>query len=275
MKITKSSLSIWILIFLTLLACSQKIVNNNLWQDKAVITDGVISERQSLRYYNEATKLFYDLSNDDKNFYVFLKTNDQQMQIRILQAGMSVWIDTTGNKKRHVGLLYPLMSVKKVSYSHEKPLRTNFDSVRNDKEHFHKLKEDFLSAENKQLMSIVGFKNFLSGLTFSDNIRSVTAKINWDSLQCMNYEAVIPLKSFYKERLSSDSSKVFSFSVVANANRVPQGIEGPRPGANKSGNNGLEEDGKIPGRVLLDERKDMSEISQENSFRFKFRLAVK
>jgi hypothetical protein len=90
----------FIVFCMILTACSPKIADKLAWQSNPVIIDGQALEYQPMREYSNETKMFYALSNDKKNLYVCLKTNDEAMQKKIMRAGMEIWIDTTSRAKK-------------------------------------------------------------------------------------------------------------------------------------------------------------------------------
>src|SRR5438445_13386633 len=65
-----------------------------------IAIDGDIKEwGDSLLYYNKEKQLNYSLANDQDNLYMAIRVNDRSEQIRILRAGLTLSIDTSGKKK--------------------------------------------------------------------------------------------------------------------------------------------------------------------------------
>lgn len=264
-------LTIESIVFVITMSCSPKVVdvNKNQWQDKGAIADGNPSEWQALRYTNKNTRLTYDLSNDDQNLYICIQASDETTQLKILKAGMSVWIDTTGGKHEHVGILFPFID-KNSALPEMGPPSGSDRSAR-----IKKLKDEFLSNTNNQRVSMVHFKNSLDNLTITN---SKDIKINWNSYDIMVYEAIIPLKAFFKERLSkADTTRVFGFSVKINALQKPQLSGGMPAGGMPGGGMGPPPGGRMPsgGVPSGGGRDDMSELFLEKAFSTKFKLVLK
>jgi hypothetical protein len=89
-------------------SCS-KSVYPTAWENTPVVADGILNEWSvPLQYYDENTKLNYDITNDQKNLYVSIRSNDEQIQTKMLRGGFTLWIDVTGKKKQITGITYPL-----------------------------------------------------------------------------------------------------------------------------------------------------------------------
>src|SRR5438876_522138 len=99
------------LFLLALLSSCSKTIYDNVWQSKPVTVDGNSKEWEiPLRFYDSKSKLQYIVTNDSSNMYVCIRVTDERLQAKIMNAGMSVWIDTTGKNKQQVGITFPLGS---------------------------------------------------------------------------------------------------------------------------------------------------------------------
>ena len=62
----------------------------SLWVDKPILIDGHLNDwKDSLSLFNEATKLYYNLANDDENIYLAIKNSAPESLTRILARGIS------------------------------------------------------------------------------------------------------------------------------------------------------------------------------------------
>src|SRR5579863_10318484 len=82
-----------------------------LWQSRPLTIDG--SDRnwvKPLPYAIHEENVSYSISNDQQNLYILLSTSNRQEQQKIIQGGMSVWVNTKGDKSNGdaVGIGYPL-----------------------------------------------------------------------------------------------------------------------------------------------------------------------
>lgn len=173
-----------------------------------------------LRYYDPDSKLQYAISNDDENVFICVKATDINTQMKILKAGMQVWIDTTNKKKQLTGILFPL--IKRGDGT-----RAQQGKHSGSKPDLQSMIEQFNSQY--QEMQLSGFKSPIDGLVPVKNVYGITAGLYLDSIGIMTYKAVIPLKTFYKPTLTSkDSTRKFSFTVIVN------GLTGQKSGVGRS-----------------------------------------
>lgn len=112
----------------------------------------------------------YCLSNDDKNIYVDVKVIESIEENRVLQMGMTLWINTDGKSRRETGIRYP------VGAKYSKGQGGGGGSQTND------LTTQITPLTQANTISLVGFKDvkptkFPSSNT--DNIRG-TAKYDKD-----------------------------------------------------------------------------------------------
>lgn len=65
-----------------------------------VKVDGNLKEwNENFQAYNKQTKLFYTISNDDKNLYLVVRSTDMQTSNKIAAGGITFIINTEGKKK--------------------------------------------------------------------------------------------------------------------------------------------------------------------------------
>lgn len=204
------------LLFTTLLFSCSKPITGILWQYKPVKADGILKEWEiPLRYFDEKSKLQYTITNDSAKLYVAIRATDELSQMKIIRAGMQFWIDSTGKKKQGTGLLFPLAS------NANSGLGTDFtqgDSIKPKMHQFRKPDVKMLKArfeKELQQMQLLGYKAPVGGTTLLKNDYGIAANLDWDSTGNMNYEAIIPFKTFYKNYLAlADSQKVFTVTIV-------------------------------------------------------------
>jgi hypothetical protein len=70
-----------------------------VWQQTPLVIDGSDSDWVSpLPWYDSKERLAYSLSNDRENVYILLAVKDPQEQHKIIEGGMTVWINTQAEK---------------------------------------------------------------------------------------------------------------------------------------------------------------------------------
>jgi len=204
----------------------KKIYDSANWQNKKVTIDGKISEWSNpLRFYDQKTGISYNISNDQYNLYFVCSITNEFLQTKILRSGLEFKIDTLGKKSLGVGIKYPIGNISVTELKPNNPQTKEGSNERPDRSAY-KLK---LLAQATEIQ-LVGFKprfGKIISLAVPNNA-GISAAINFDVNGIMNYEAVIPFSTFYKDELTpSDSSTIFNFQIKVN----------PVPNSNNSSNN--------------------------------------
>src|SRR6266567_8773998 len=85
------------------------------WQQQPVVVDGSDQDwAKPLPFGNRKEKLSYALSNDKDNLYILVSTRSPQEQQKIIEGGMTVWINNQAekNESTSMGIGFPLDSRK-------------------------------------------------------------------------------------------------------------------------------------------------------------------
>src|ERR1700760_3939144 len=205
-----------ILAGMTFAGCSHTLAPVGHYQDAAVIADGNAGDwNLPLRFSNASYTLQHNVTNDSKNLYVCVISSDEATQMRILRAGLSVYIDSKGDQKKDIALHFP---VRKQPEPDSRYRSRNGDPITNGDNRTRK--DELLIQSN--YYSTTGFSDIENGQFGLDNKQSpikVALKLNNnDSL--LVYEAVIPLKNVPGADLATRSAKK-SFSVGVVLESVP------------------------------------------------------
>src|SRR5258708_6167770 len=81
------------------------------WQRQPLSIDGSDKDWiKPLPYTISSEKISYSVTNDDQYLYILLETKNPQQQQKIIQGGMTVWVNTKADKSEAgaVGIGYPL-----------------------------------------------------------------------------------------------------------------------------------------------------------------------
>jgi hypothetical protein len=229
-----------LIIFTTCLlsSCSNKVYYSSSWQKGKVTVDGKISEwSDPLRFYDQETGISYSISNDRYNLYLCCSISNEFLQTKILRSGLEFGIDTLGKKSFSTGIKYPVVN----SADAEPKPNTNPQykagfNERSDRSAY-KIK---LIAEAREIQ-LTGFKpQFGKLISLSDpNNTGISAAISFDRTGIMNYEAVIPFSTFYKDKLTpTDSSKIFNYQIKISPLAKSDTPAGRSGGARSGENNG-------------------------------------
>ena len=203
---------------LLIYSCSHETFSG-AWQATPVKIDARINDWDiPLRFYDDGTKLNYSVTNDLNNLYICIRATNSETQLKIMRAGMKIWIDTTGNKKHDIGIFFPISSGDKMQYGE----LTGSDSPNYETESRHdrsKNRANFL-ASNKE-MQVVGFKPPIGGIIPIHSDSGINLNMNWDSLSTLICEIKIPFSAFYKKSLTaSDNVKIFNVGIFVNGLEV-------------------------------------------------------
>src|ERR1700752_3252003 len=87
-----------------------KIFQNTLQAPPAdIAVDGSLKDwGDSLRYYNQDKHINYTLANDKDNIYMAIRINDYDEQVMVLNAGLTLGVDTHGGKKERFSITFPV-----------------------------------------------------------------------------------------------------------------------------------------------------------------------
>ncbi|MBA3828106.1 MAG: hypothetical protein H0X33_04145 [Taibaiella sp.] len=186
---------------------------SGVWQPVPITIDGD-SKDWPLPYpsYDAKAMIGYAYSNDKDNLYLTVETGDEMTQLKMLKAGFTVSIDTSGGKGQTVNIHYPLpgdsdpldMPFVK-GKKHDDDMTISKPQVQT--------KESILRRLNSALghatqMSLGGF-NKCDGtfLVQQQNNCGIKVKAAIDEYNELIWEIAIPFKGFYK-RAQLDPSDV-------------------------------------------------------------------
>lgn len=188
-------------------ACSHELAPQNHYQSNAVTIDGDASDWQTpLRYSNSSYTLSYNISNDEKNIYLCMITKDEQMQRRILKAGVDIYFDAKAGKSKAVDFTYPERNTRESSNGFNK-------------------KELLLEADT---YNVSGFLNTENGqYSSADKMSAIKVALKFNNDSSLVYEAAIPLNTVLKDGLTKKTlRKNFSIGIVVGTlaeNHPPDG----------------------------------------------------
>ena len=211
------------LVSLLLLYSSTSIAQKNtmdaLWRDSTIVIDGIATDwQQPFRYYDSKSKLQYNVVNDDTAIYICLKTADPATQMKILRAGMDLWLDTTAKKKEVSGIHFPLRGDAKLEVGHQDPDMPS--PQHHERPDVKRLKRDF--ATSMRELRPQGLRNIPNDFTPLDNQYGIQVAINWDNNDILTYELRLPFRAFYHPHLSpADTLQPITLLVKVNGMEVP------------------------------------------------------
>jgi hypothetical protein len=200
------------------------------WQGQPLTIDG--SDRdwvKPLPYFIKAENVAFTISNDGQNLYILLSTKSPQEQQKIIQGGMSVWVNTKADKSNGdaVGIGYPLDE-------HSDPDRNLMAEAQPQKYQNNKP----VTLGDKKFYTLYGFikDSSIQNYTYGDsNSEGVVVRMDYNNAGDLIYEAAIPLKTLYPQHNPASSYAAKSLAVGIFIEGLPASAHIPRQGGGGPG----------------------------------------
>ncbi len=176
--------------------------------------DGKATEWNNFQAYNNATNIFYSISNDDNNLYLTVQSPERDIIKRILNGAITFTIHPDGNKKSSNGIAitYPVISPK---------IMTNFNSqpkIIPGSESSVAKADSFMNAFNKRMtdrikyIKVTGIKT-LDTLISVYNNDGIKAAALFDNKMVYTWELAVSLKHL---GLSVNSPAKLAYNIKVN-----------------------------------------------------------
>jgi hypothetical protein len=167
------------------------------WQSTPIVIDGDCTDWPSpYPNYDAKAMVAYATSNDKENLYITMQTGDPLTQVKILKQGMTVSIDTSGQRDATFNINYPLQNDDDLSELFSQGDRQKKDGSPQLSRQFEQKLEK--SAENSIQFSIDGFGTCNGGYLVSQTLPcGVTVKVSIDEYKQLVWEAVVPFKAIF------------------------------------------------------------------------------
>ncbi len=179
-----------------------------------LVIDGNLTDwGDSLRYHNDEKNIKYTLANDKENLYAAIRISDRLEQARVLNAGITISIDTHGKKKETFSMTFPLRYPGTPA-----PAFTGFkdDSGEITKEEREELTRERITTLRS--IKMTGFKDIENEMITTSNTYGIKAAIDYDADGNLVYEAAIPLKFFHADNITKNE---WAFNFKINPSLLP------------------------------------------------------
>jgi hypothetical protein len=202
-------------------------VQTSLWQPLPLLVDGLDDDWvKPLPYFESREKLAWAISNDKENVYIMLSSKDRMEQQKILQGGLTVWLNAKADKDEatSVGIAFPMDG------------RNDRDRALMEQAQPDKYKNKGVSPDDLKGYSLIGFNKDEPIENFDDgqaNKEGIVTKIAYNTTGDLIYEASVPLNAIFPNyNFSSYSRRRFAVGFF---------IEGipPQPGMRGGGGGGV------------------------------------
>lgn len=208
------------------------------WQETPIVIDGQNADWPNpYPSYDEKSKISYATSNDGENLYISMQTGDEATAMKILRAGMTLYIDPSGGRDQSISVQYP-MPGNSTDVGGWRPKSESNQFSKGRSEHMEKL------IESSRDIAFQGFKTNCNGAiaVMQQNSCGIAVRMSMDEYQSLIWEIKIPFKSFYKGKLSADDAgKPIGICFAINAIPKPAENKEDNPnGANHGGMQGMQ-----------------------------------
>lgn len=164
----------------------------------AIKIDGDLSEWGNLvSGYDEKTRLFYAVSNDSKNIYLAIKSENKNDIPKILSRGLTFSVNTEGKKKEGASVVFPVIRRQRTVNPSQ-----NGETI---------VKEQLASANE---IRIIGFSLLPDGGISTSNDYGIEAAAALNEANHFMYELAVPLKHL---ELNTSSNTPIAIHVKINA----------------------------------------------------------
>ncbi|MEP7142779.1 MAG: hypothetical protein ABI707_07910 [Ferruginibacter sp.] len=263
-----------------LTGCSNKTFPTGNFQEKPVTVDGDLNEwDQPIRFVSSGGQVLYNVTNDNDNIYVALETHDEATALKILRAGVNIYIDPAAGESKDICLAFPLANT---SSSPSKNRNTG-----GTKPGRNEMRESLLIQAIS--FNATGFKNMENRLYDVSDKSKIKVAIKPGDNSSLGYEAVIPIQYIFGNSPGSKNSvRNVSVGVVINATRNTENNSrtnvsgsGQRHGGGRGaggrmggGGGGNYRRNNTTGDPNL-QTSDRSAMAKQDANWYKFKLAVK
>ena len=154
------------------------------YEQSPLIIDGLSSDWNTTLDSRNNNSYSYGISNDNENLYIRININDQSIQKKLILAGLTVWVDTTGKKKKNMGIICPTQkALPKMNKSGMKQMQS----------------QQMWKKDQLLEIEFLGFKEYRESYFVSQNPYGVEVSIDQDEFKSLYYEMKIPFKSIYSD----------------------------------------------------------------------------
>ena len=160
--------------------------------------------------YDSESKLRYSVEHDSANVYLYISAADFSSQVKILNFGLTVYIDETGKKKKEKYLTFPLPH----AYNKKEFLSVgNFTTNQNEKS---QQLFQFFQMNNQQLL-LGGFDGPKSTKVFNYPAKNSPVQVNADMnfSGVLDYTVIVPKAEIFGN--SNPDNIVFSLGIKSGA----------------------------------------------------------
>jgi hypothetical protein len=194
-----------------------------------IIIDGLDSEwAKPLPGFSKTENFGYEIANDAQNLYILISTKDVLEQQKMIQGGMTVWINTKADKSQGgaVGIGYPLDS-------RNDPDRNLMNEAQPNRA------PKSVTLQDKKDYALYGFgaASEVGNFDYADdsNPQGIKMRMDFNNTGELIYEASIPLTTLYPGHNPNSSYAAKSIAVGIFVDGLPPNANIPRGAGGNGG----------------------------------------
>lgn len=191
----------------------------NKWAPANIKIDGQATEwPKPLQFYNNVTKLFYTIANDQENIYVIVSVPDPQSQQKIMRSGLTVSLNATGKKKGGASITFPL--TENINTGAPDVPEASRALIAGE------LKKQILA--NLKEIKVDGFDSIPNGNIPVHNTFGIQSAASFEASGNLVCELAIPLKALGITAVAADKPIAYHFKVNAMKREDKKELEAKR-----------------------------------------------
>lgn len=223
-------------------AKSKDVQTEGFWAPANLKIDGSLTEwDDSFQAYNKSTRLFYTVSNDDKDVYLTVESTDVANNNKIAAGGITFTINTAGKKKDKDAAIITYPVITRGAGRGQRGGgggggRGGFGGGRNAV-----TDTAVTNAAHKQLIAtskeiqVLGIKDITDTLISIYNEYSIKAAIGYNAQGNYTYELAVPFKLL---GISPGKAKDFAYNLKVNGLQIPARVRDNAAGGGRGGDTG-------------------------------------
>ena len=209
-----TSLASAIILTVAISSCAHKIFPTGNYQETTVAVDGDLNEWNTpLRFNSNGGQVQYNVTNDKTNLYISLQTYDEATAVKILRAGVNIFIDPAAKEGKKMNLAFPLPNSSALAA----PNTPKTEIAKQDK---NEIRQVLLSQAN--IFSVAGFKEVADKVYDVTDKSKIQVALKSGAGNGLGYEAVIPLKYIFGDAPAEN----ISVGIVLNAVKIKSDYRG-------------------------------------------------
>jgi hypothetical protein len=134
-------------------------------------------------FYYERGDLYYFLSNDNNSFYIDMKIEDKEVQQRILNQGIIIWVNMDNKPAKKMGIHFPLGSQNSIN-RRKSEIRDNLSDADGT---------PVSPVSKANTIELIGFSGEEGKRFPSENAENFRGYVSYDKENILHYRMIMPV----------------------------------------------------------------------------------